>query len=116
MRAFLCSLALISLSASAASPLEAYQKRLSDSIGREWYLRVEPHRDQLKPGTTRITFAISREGTLQNLKILSNTSDERAAFVAVDSIKHANIQPPPTDAFKTKNVFEEDMKFTIYPK
>src|SRR5256885_7462269 len=111
MRAFICILALISLSASAATPLGAYEKGLFDSIGRQWYLRS----DQLKPGTTRIAFAISREGTLQNIKILSNTSDEQAAFAAVDSIKHAKLETPPTDALKN-NVFEVDLTFTIYPK
>jgi outer membrane biosynthesis protein TonB len=94
---------------------KAFQKALYDSIGHQSYARMEAHRGELKPGTTRVTLVITRDGAVRQLKVLSNTSSERVAMLVVDAIKHSKIPQPPPEALKN-DVFERDMKFTVYPK
>ena len=120
MRAFICSLALISLSATAAtpvhvSPLGAYQKRLYDSIGLRWYLKVQAHKRRLTPGTVRIQFAIRGDGTIENLSLVSNTSDKLHARIVLDAVRHAAIPRPPRESLKDDRL-EQDITFTLYPK
>jgi len=80
---------------------KTFQKALYDSIGHQWYARMEAHRDELKPGTTRVKIVITRDGTIRRLKVLSNTSNERVATLVVDAIKHSKIPQPPPEALKT---------------
>ncbi len=119
-RVGLIAFALVSAIASVMADAQnaatwAFRKALFDSIGHQWYARIEAHRDELKLGTTRVILAITRDGTVRRLKILSNTSNELLAKLVVDAIKHSKIPQPPPEALKN-DVFESEMKFTIYPK
>jgi hypothetical protein len=113
------SLGIVSTNAVLASVQESdvtktFRKAVADSIGHQWYTRMEAHQD-LKPGTTRVMIAICRDGTIRKLAILSNTSDQRAAALIIDAVKHLKIPQPPTELLRD-NVFETEMKFVVYPK
>ena len=94
--------------------IKVFRKALADSIGHQWYARMEAHQG-LKPGTTRVMMAIYRDGTIRKLTVLSNTSDQHVARLIIDAIKHSTIPQPPPELLKD-DVFETEMKFTIYPK
>jgi hypothetical protein len=115
MRAFIYSLALISLSASAVTPLGAYQKRLYDSIGLRWYWNVKANEGRLAVGTVRIQFAIRGDGTIWNLRVVSNTSNKLHARLVLDAVRHAAI-PRPSPEFLKNGALEEDIKFTYNGK
>ena len=93
---------------------KAFRKALADSIGHQWYARMEAHQN-LKPGTTRVMVAIYRDGTICKLTVLSNTSDRHVARLIIDAIRHSTIPQPPPEVLKN-DVFESEMKFTLYPK
>jgi predicted HAD superfamily phosphohydrolase YqeG len=116
LMAFALVSGIATVTVGAQKPVtKAFQKALYDSIGHQWYARMEAHRDELKPGTTRVILAITRDGTVRRLKVLSNTSNERVATLVIDAIKHSKIPQPPAEALKN-DVFESEMKFVVYPK
>jgi hypothetical protein len=121
MRAFICILALVSLSASAETPVDftplgAYEKRVFDSIGLQWYRSVQADEGRLAVGTVRIRFAIRGDGTIQNPRVISNTSDTlHAAQLALDAVRHAAISRPSPE-FLRDDKLEIDIKFTYNGK
>ena len=90
---------------------KAFRKALADSIGHQWYARMEAHQD-LKPWTTRVIMAIYRDGTIRKLTVLSNTSDQHVARLIIDAIRHSTIPQPPPELLKD-DVFETEMKFIL---
>jgi hypothetical protein len=91
---------------------EAYQKRLYDSVGRQWFARMNAYRHELTPGTVDVFLVLSRDGTIRDVRVLANTSDQRVATLVIDAIKHSQIPRPPA-AMLNENVFKTDMKFTV---
>lgn len=97
---------------------KAYKKRIMDIIGTRWQREVEKNVDILAIGTVRVTFRITPEGHVENLKILSNTSSNRVlADVSVNAVRNAKLPPVPKGVLKEQghNWLEvEHIDFTTF--
>jgi len=100
---------------AAATPLGRYKKMVSDAIGSRWYYYVNNQIGLLNIGTVDIRFQVGPEGKAQQVKVLSNTSNESFASVSISSILEAEIPPIPPDVAKLldNGRLEIDYSFTI---
>ncbi|MEY2525631.1 MAG: hypothetical protein QOE73_402 [Verrucomicrobiota bacterium] len=99
------------------TPLNRYQKMVHDAVGSRWYNYVTPKPDLISIGTARVSFWIDRDGRVQNLKIIRNTSNEYFAKICTQSILEVKLPPIPkevADSLPPKGL-NEDISFTIFP-
>jgi outer membrane biosynthesis protein TonB len=101
--------------------LSVYQKQLDNDVGKRWYSYVDRQRDSIAVGTVRITFDITFEGKLTNLKIASNSSNQLFADLCSRVVKETHFRPLPRSALaylkqNGTTLLEEEMKFTMYEK
>jgi outer membrane biosynthesis protein TonB len=82
--------------------LFVYQKPLYNDVGKRWYSCVARQQDSLAAGTVRITFGITFEGKLTNLKIASNSSNQLFADLCsrVDAVNRWPVRVPTFDGFE----------------
>jgi outer membrane biosynthesis protein TonB len=64
-----------------------------------------------------IRFYINQSGQVENLKIISNDSNEALATCSVDAIYQAKFLPPPSELAPSleNGRYEADFSFTINP-
>jgi outer membrane biosynthesis protein TonB len=101
--------------------LVVYEKQLYNDVGKRWYSYVDRQRDSLAVGTVRITFGITFEGKLTNLKIASNSSNQFFADLCSRVVKETHFRPLPRSTATSleqngKTMLEQDMQFTMYEK
>lgn len=93
--------AITNRGASAANavgtPLGKYRKEIQDAIGSRWHFYITAKSDLASIGTARVTAEIDAKGHVQNLRILSNTSNEAFANICLQSFEEAQIPPIPPD-------------------
>ena len=65
------------------------QDAFIDHVGQLWNANLESNYRQLVPGTARVELSTSPEGELVETNVLSNTSNELAAQLALDAIRPA---------------------------
>jgi outer membrane biosynthesis protein TonB len=100
--------------AEQSAAQKEFQKLLYDRIGTEWYNRIQNHADELLFGVVRVKLTLARDGTIRNLRLVSNTSKQRLSeTVVLDSIRCARIPPPPPELLK-HGVFKTDLSFKVY--
>jgi TonB family protein len=90
-----------------------FTKLLMDRIGPLWYAKMDAHRKQLSPGSVRVHFAISRDGKILDLRVLSNTSNGLSARLCLDAIRQAKVPPLPAEV-RTQATLNVDFTVTIY--
>jgi hypothetical protein len=73
---------------------------LNDSIGARWYRAVENNVNDLAVGTVRCSFRLSPDGRVENLKVVSNTSNSLLADISVRAIKDAKLPRVPKNVLK----------------
>ncbi|MEO6845832.1 MAG: energy transducer TonB [Chthoniobacterales bacterium] len=102
--------------AAVSTPLGRYKKILSDAIGSRWYYYYEQQSDLVNTGTVTIHFVVYRDGTVHQVKVVSNSSNEGLANCSVRSIMDAKIPPMAEDVATGLNgsKLEADFNFTIY--
>jgi hypothetical protein len=85
-----------------ASDLAAqeYVKRVSEVISSMWMRELERNRDMTVAGTVEVAFRVTALGKVENLKIISNTSNEAVANTCIYVITKAQLPPIPADALK----------------
>jgi outer membrane biosynthesis protein TonB len=98
--------------------LMAYTKKIMSAIGPLWYRAVDRNRDYLSPGTARPTFRITPEGRVENLRLVSNTSNQFLAEASAQSIRQAKLPAIPKTVLKEagQNWIDFSLPFTIFPK
>jgi hypothetical protein len=100
------------------TPLGRYQKIVTDSIGSRWYAYTQSKIDLITIGTLRVHFVVDRNGKIQNLRILGNTSNETFANICLQSILDANLPPIPDDvaaSLPPEGLDCDGISFTLYP-
>lgn len=101
---------------AVGTPLGRYQKMIYDSIGSRWLYYTKKQGDLISIGTVQVSFAIDRDGHIQNLKMLSNTSNEAFANVCLQSVQQAKAPPIPEEVFDVLPpeglIF--DVRFTMF--
>jgi TonB family protein len=73
----------------------AYVKEMKAKINALWQSYAYQNPQAVTPGTVKITFRINADGTVQNIRVLSNTSNQFLANIAIKAIKNANLPPFP---------------------
>lgn len=87
-----------------------------DSIGSRWLYYTRKQGDLIAIGTAHVTFSVGRDGNIQNLKMMSNSSNEAFANVCLESIQKAKAPPIPDDVFEVLPAegLEFDISFTMF--
>lgn len=78
-----------------ATPLGKYKKRVFDAIGSRWLHYVDSHLDVLSIGTAKLSFFVTRDGRVEDIKLVSNTSNATFAMICERAIREAEITKPP---------------------
>ena len=102
---------------AVGTPFGRYQKQINDAIGSRWYYYVAQKGDLVAIGNVRLSFTIDRNGKVQNLKILENSSNETFANVCLQSVMDAQFPPVPEEIVPSlpPQGFEVDgMTFTLF--
>jgi hypothetical protein len=102
----------------AKRALMAYTKKVMSAIGPLWYRAVDTNRDYLTPGTSRLAFRMTPEGRVENLRLVSNTSNQFLAEVSARAINQAKLPAIPKTVLKEagQNWIDLNLPFTIFPK
>jgi len=83
--------------AANATPLGRYKKMLSDAIGSRWYYYVNDQIGLLNIGTLEVRFIVRENGKVENIRVVSNSSNESFAACSVQAIMEAEIPPIPKE-------------------
>jgi outer membrane biosynthesis protein TonB len=102
---------------AVGTPLGRYEKTVYDAIGSRWYAYMQQRGDIASLGTARVSFVIDRNGHVQNLKIVSNDSNEAFANVCLQSIMEIQLPPIPEDVASAlpPEGLGEQIGFTMFP-
>jgi outer membrane biosynthesis protein TonB len=98
-----------------ASADKVFQKRLYEAIAGEWRPRLQAHANELDVGIVHVPLTLTRGGKITDLRVVSNTSNQRFAELSLDSVKHTKLPAPPPDLVEHGR-FKTDLIFNIYPK
>ncbi len=102
--------------AAIGTPLGRYKKQLSDAIGSRWYYYTTTNLDKISIGTAKVRFFVSEDGKVEDLEIVSNTSNTIFGTYTLQAILEAEIPELPPDIAATleNNRLEVEYSFTIY--
>ena len=102
---------------AVGTPKGRYEKKIWDAVGGRWYFYVDQRRDLITAGTVVIRFYINQKGEVEDLKVVSNDSNEALAGCSVQAISEAKFLPPPSELAPSleNGRYEETFTFTIYP-
>lgn len=105
-----------SSAAALGTPLGRYQKAISDAIGNRWYFYANRRIDLSTIGTVRVSFYVNKAGKAENVRIVSNSSNETVASYSIQSIIEAKIpaMPPEVAGILTSERMPVDYSFAIY--
>lgn len=101
---------------AVGTPLGRYQKAVSDAIGSRWYYYTTKTEDLLSIGTAQVHAEVDPSGHIQNLRVVSNNSNEIFANICLQSFQEAQIPPIPPDlvAVFPDGKMAVDFNFTFY--
>ncbi len=102
---------------AVGTPLGRYQKMLYDAVGSRWYAYMQQQGDLVSIGTAKLTFSVDRQGTVRNLKVVSNTANESFANVCLRSVLEVKLPPIPDDLAATipSEGLDTELSFTMFP-
>lgn len=103
--------------AAEATPIGRYKKTLADAISSHWYYCIDQRMELLSFGTATLFFYVTQEGKIEELRIVSNSSNQTFANCCIQSITEAKLPVIPPEIAKTldKGRLEIEYRFTIYP-
>ncbi|MFI0348034.1 MAG: energy transducer TonB [Chthoniobacterales bacterium] len=104
--------------AAEATPIGHYKKMTSNAVRSRWHYYIDDHLDLFNFGTTTISFYITKEGKVTNLRIISNTSNQAFVDCCIKSIMEAKLAiiPPEITATLQDEHLEVEYCFTVYPE
>lgn len=102
--------------AALGTPMGRYQKAISDAIGNRWYFYANRRSDLSTIGMVRVNFQVNRNGKAENVRILSNSSNETVASYSIQAIIEARIPPMPPEVANIvpSERMPVDFTFAIY--
>jgi outer membrane biosynthesis protein TonB len=98
------------------TPLGVYRKQVNAAIGSRWYFYVQQRRDLISIGSAKMTYRITPQGRITDIKVAENTSNDAFAMICEQSIREAEIGPPPEEATPAMidGRLEGELTFTYY--
>jgi outer membrane biosynthesis protein TonB len=102
--------------AAMGTPWGRFQKAVQDAIGSRWYYYIRDGNTTPSFGTAQIRFYIRADGKVEDVRVLSNTSNETLASESIRAIINADIPPMPEElAPVTGERMEFTESFSIVP-
>lgn len=97
------------------TPLGVYMKNVRAAISSRWYYYLRQHQDRYSFGSVEVDYAITEDGKITNVRVLSNTSNSAFAMLCEQCLREAEIAPPPDEAQAAMNdgKLEESLTFTF---
>jgi len=99
------------------TPLGRYQKLVGDAVGSRWYYYIDQRMDLLTTGEARIRFFVNASGHVEDIQVMSNSSNPLFEEYCIQSITKAELPPIPADlaTLLDDGKLEIEYSFTIYP-
>jgi len=96
------------------TPLGVYMKNVRAAISSRWTFYLRQHPDRYSFGSVELDYAITEDGKITNVRVLSNTSNSSFAMLCEQCLREAEIAPPPDEAQAAMNdgKLEESLTFT----
>ena len=91
------------------------EKTLSDAISSRWRYYIDNRMELLSFGTATIAFYVTQEGKIEDIHLLSNSSNQTFADCCIKSIMEAKLPaiPPEVAATLQDKKLEVEYRFTI---
>src|ERR1700680_1119045 len=101
---------------SAKPATKAYLLKAMNKIGPYWYQGVVKYGKNLSIGTVHLGFRINPDGRIENLKVLSNTSNQLLADISRHAIEATKLPPIPQKALAEQghHWIEMDLPFSLF--
>lgn len=102
---------------AVGTPLGAYMKGMSNTIGSRWNYYVKERMEWLSVGSVRVTFSVDQQGRVRDVKVVANDSNRNFADVCVQAIRDSKLEPLPPEALALlkDGKLEVPFTFTLYP-
>ena len=99
------------------TPLGVYKKQISEAIGSRWHYYIKKRNDLVTVGLARVTFFVTKDGHIQDVRVIDNSSNDIFAFACKQSILEAELPPAPPEAFTAMKDGRMEITFTfnLYP-
>lgn len=99
------------------TPLAVYKKQISEAIGSRWLYYVKQRMDVVTIGIVQVSFFVTKEGRVQDVQVLNNTSNESFAQLCQQSVLEAEFAPAPPETFDAMKDGRLEITFTfnLYP-
>lgn len=99
------------------TPLGVYMKQVKAAIASRWYFYMKQRRDLYTTGSAKVSFVITQDGKIREVRLDGNTSNSAFGFMCQQSVAEAEIAPPPEEALPVMNdgKLEHDFTFNYVP-
>ena len=99
------------------TPLGVFKKKISEAIGSRWHYYMKQQNDLVTVGLARVTFFVTKDGRVQDVRVIDNSSNDIFAFACKRSILEAELPPAPPEAFDAMKDERMEITFTfnLYP-
>ncbi len=99
------------------TPLGVFKKQISEAIGSRWHYYIKQRNDLVTVGLARVSFFVTKDGRIQDVRVIDNSSNDIFAFACKQSILEAEVPPAPPEAFEAMKDGRMEITFTfnLYP-
>lgn len=99
------------------TPLGVYFKQVKAAIASRWYFYMKQRRDLYSTGSAKVSFVITKDGRIRQVKLMNNTSNTAFGLMCEQSVSEAEIAPPPEEAMPVMQdgKLEHDFTFNYVP-
>lgn len=101
---------------AVATPLGKYKAQVYNAVGSRWLYYVKSQMDVLAIGTARVSFVVTGEGRVRDIRVEGNTANASFAEVCERAIRDAEISQPPAGSLDQlrDGRLEYSISFTLY--
>jgi FlaG/FlaF family flagellin (archaellin) len=105
----------LTLAQSAFPASTVYVKEMKVKINALWQSYAYQKPQSVTPSKVKISFRLNADGTVQNIRVPSNTSNQFLADISIKAIKNAKLSPFPQSVIREQGhpwADVRDMEFT----
>jgi|ERR1043166_1623096 outer membrane biosynthesis protein TonB len=92
-----------------------FETYLNSQIEAAWKRAIGPKADMVTLGTVRVALTALPNGKISQLKVLSNTSNDALATIAMRALWSVKILPIPSELL-SQGKFTKQFSFTVFAK
>jgi outer membrane biosynthesis protein TonB len=75
-----------------------YIKKLKAALGTHWKAHMDRNSRQYAPGSAKVAFSIEKDGSLTDVRTVSNTSNPAFANMCIEVLRELEPMPLPAEA------------------